>query len=80
MDQSGQLAGLAFEMGFAFLILLRVADLAELDGDDPVLGLIERGPDKTLPPVADLLEQLVLQELETWMEIAQPDGGGFNHK
>ena len=67
MGKPQKLAGLAFVLGLAFLPLLGVADFVELDGDDAVLRGVERRPDESLPAEADLLEQLVLQELESRM-------------
>ncbi len=69
-----KLAGLAFELAFAFRPLLGVADFVELDGDDAILGRVERRPDESLPAEADLLEQLVLQELVIRVEFTEPDG------
>jgi len=79
MGEVDKLIGLARELGFTFLPLLRVADLVEFDGDDPVVRRVQRGPDQPLPAESDLFEQSVLQELVARVEIAQSDGLRFRH-
>ena len=74
MGELQKLAGLPLVLGLALLPLLGIADLIEFDSDDTVVRSVERRPDKSLPAKADLLEQLVLQELVARVEFAEAHG------
>jgi len=45
------------------LLLIRILDFAKFDGHDLVSLAVQRRPHDTLPPCADLLEELILMEL-----------------